>query len=101
MLDFPLGLVYKVSEKKNKPFVSVGLNLRALPGRNGEGSTRFAAASLGIGLERKIGRLIICPEIRYSKGLNPVLINRINNSVPTLTDRMKLDSFSVVINLKG
>jgi len=101
LLDFPLGLLYKIPDKKTKPFVSAGINLRAIVRRAEEKPMRYAAATLGIGLERKMGRFIVCPEIRYSLGLNPVLINRLSNSIPTLTDRMKLDSFSVVLNLKG
>jgi hypothetical protein len=101
LLDFPLGLIYKISEKKTRPFVSAGINWRMLVRRNEDGPMNFFATSLGAGLERKIGRFIVCPELRYSIGLNQVLINRLSNSIPTLTDRMKLHSFWLVLNLKG
>lgn len=101
-LEIPVHLAYRWPSKKIIPLMWAGSSFKFdyTKPKDARSLTRFWSLDAAFSFEKKLGRMVVAPEIRYSLALSDVTLNR-RMDMPTLMDRMRLNTIYLVLNFKG
>lgn len=101
-LDLPVHLQYKFASKAYVPVVFAGSSFRLDYTRPASepGRASFWSVDMGVAIEKKVGKLIVAPGIRYAHALSDVWINR-RMEMPALIDHTRLHTICFTVTVKG
>lgn len=100
--NLPLHIGYTFTGKRLRPVVVAGGTLNMdYNNQYKRQNNHFFTADAGLALEIKLGKMIFAPEFRYGHALNSTIVTRFRKQGGEFADRMRLNTMTIVLNLKG